>query len=485
MPYDNLQPPAVWAHFAALNAIPRVSQNEERARKYVIAQAERAGLTWRGDEAGNVVVSVPAVSGIGPDTPAVCIQAHIDMVPATALGVVHDWAKDPIVARIDGGKVYATGTTLGADNGIGAAMALALMTDETLAHGPLELLFTVEEEIGLRGASALDGSLVSARALINLDSEEIEKLTIGCTGGATLQIGIPTGRSLPRGGHIAYTLAVDGALGGHSGLEIGKPRANAIKLLGDFLARLQADGLAPAIAAIEGGSAANAIPKSASAVIVIDKAHEGRLHAHAASFDTDALGKWRADEPGVTLTLTETDNGSEVLDPSVARKLIALIGELPHGVLQWSEMYDGKPETSANTAQITTTTSSVKVIVSVRSFLAKSLRNVRETIREKADIAGGTTQLVSQYPGWEPKSSSPLLTATVDAYTATYGHAPEIEVVHAGLECGAIISKLPGLDAVSFGPEIQGAHTPDECVTIDTVESTWRMLGTLLEKLAR
>ena len=479
MKISHLEPLAVWRHFEALCACPRVSGREGRARQYVVDQARAAGARTAVDGFGNVVVSAQGVSAAEP----VAIQAHLDMVPGAREGVMHDWASAPIVPILDGAVVRAQGTTLGADNGIGVALALASITDGPKRQLPLQLIFTVEEEIGLRGASRLDPALIRARQMINLDSEEVDKLTVGCAGGSTIRLTVPLTLEAVSVGWTAFALSAAGGKGGHTGLEIHRPRVNAIKQLAGAIAALRAQGIRLRIAAFSGGTAPNAIPGSAAATIVVASSDASAVSEAWSAEAAAARARWTSDEPDFGLALQQSAVPSLALSEEAGADLLALVAELPHGVQRMSDVHAGKVETSANVAQFVFDKSAASVIASARSFLPDALTSASARIRDVGAAHGASSETVAAYPGWPPQEGSKLVAQTADAFRSVYHSEPEIEVVHAGLECGAIISRIPDLDAVSFGPDIRGAHTPDEQVTIATVRSTWAVLNALLDRL--
>jgi len=474
-----LEPRAVWRHFAALCTHPRLSGHEGRVRQYVMDQARVAGARSAVDGYGNVVVTIPGEPGM----PALALQSHLDMVPALSEGITHNWATDPIRPLEMGDVVRAQGTTLGADNGIGVAMALALLTDGKRRRIPLELLFTVEEEIGLHGASNLEPQSITARSLINLDSEGIDTLTIGCTGGATWRLNLPLNLETPPDGAAAILIEIVGGQGGHSGIEIHKPRMNALKVLGEAIEHLRDSGLSLRIASLTGGSAPNAIPGSAAATLVVAERDFGLAGELWAALADGLTARLRKDESGAALKFSQTVLPSRVAEEQTTSRLLALIAALPHGVQRMSHAYSGKVETSANLAMAGTISGGISLTVSVRSFLDDALESLQASIRETASRNGAAAERVSSYPGWTPRENSPLLGQTIRAFRQVYNRDPSIEVVHAGLECGAILERIPGLDAVSFGPDIHGAHTPDESVNISTVRTTWQMLNLLLDGL--
>lgn len=480
-PYRGLEPARLWAHFAALNAIPRPSGHEDRARDYVVEVAEAAGVPAQVDECGNTVVRVPASDG--GRGPVVAVQAHLDMVCDAEPNRPHDCEADPIRARRDGDRISASGTTLGADNGIGVAAALSLIAAPDVRHGPLELIFTVDEESGRWSALELDMSSLAAEMLINLDSEDSEAVTVGSAGGGDVELTLPVGRECPWPGSDGVVLRLSGLGGGHSGLQIDEPRANGIKLLVEALERLRSAGLDYRLASIDGGSATNAIPRGAVAVLEIP-AGELALARRLVGEGLDELRtSWAATEHGMRLELGAAQAPASLLVEDAATRLLDLLRRLPHGVLARSERFPDTVETSANLAVVETGPAVVRVLTSVRSFSDAGLRAVQAGIGELADDIGASREVTDGYPLWEPLAQSRLVDAAVAAYRRTYGREPRINVLHAGLECGAFVRRRPGLEAVSFGPRIGDAHTPKEHVYASTVESTWQLLVGLLGDL--
>ena len=481
-PYAGLQPEEVWKHFLALNRIPRPSGQEAAACAYVREVAAAAGAAAESDAAGNVVVRVPATPG-REQAPLVAVQSHLDMVCEKRPDVAHDFAVDPIRPRVEGDRVYATGTTLGADNGIGAAMALALLTTPGLEHGPLELVFTVEEETGLTGAMGLEPGFVHARKLINLDSEDPREITIGCAGGSGFTLRFPVSREPAPEGWDARELTIEGLRGGHSGVQIHEPLANAIKLLVEILRRVDDAGIPFRLATVTGGNAHNAIPRDACAVLALP---DQQVDAFAAVMDqaqADLRQRWLADEPGLKISVLPLPAVEPVSTAEQTTALLKLLEELPHGVLRMSETFAGKVETSSNLAMARTEADHVSIATSSRSFVAEALEQVQEQIRATAERAGAEAELREGYPAWQPDPHSSLLRVTEQAFREVNGHPAEVQVIHAGLECGVIAANLPGMEAVSFGPLIRGAHTPEEYVSIPSVETSWRLLLAVLRSV--
>jgi len=482
--YDGLEPAPVWRAFALLNSIPRPSGSEARVREAIFALARERGLETRTDERGNAVVAVPA-RGASSGAPTVALQAHLDMVCQKTPETVFDFETDAIVPRREGDKIFASGTTLGADNGIGVAFLIALLEEAADVHPPLELLFTVEEESGLHGAAMLDPSLVSARRLINLDSEEDNEITIGCAGGAGVLIFLPIGRELFRPAEIFLRLAVRGLAGGHSGIQIGDPLGNSLKIAGEVLDALLAAVPDLRLVSLDGGTAHNAIPRDATALFAIPTGEKMALETAFARVRAELETKWRPGEPNFSLALEASEEKAVALSAEATRTVLRLVRELPHGVEKMSARWEGKVQTSSNLAEMRTREGEVEIGVSNRSFVANDIQAMQELCARLGREAGGRVEERDGYPGWEPRADSPLRDHTAAAFANVFGHLPNIEVVHAGLECGLLSEKLPGLDAVSFGPTIRGAHTPQEWVSIGSVERNWRVLRELLADLAR
>jgi dipeptidase D len=428
------------------------------------------------------VVTVEA-AGAPADAPIIVLQSHLDMVCQQRPGTNHDFAVDAIVPRLEGDKLLATGTTLGADNGLGVSVALALLTTPGLTHGPLELLFTVEEETGLFGAQFLDAGLVKGRLLINLDSEDPGEITIGCAGGAGTTLHLPLAREEPPGGFSSSLIEVSGLQGGHSGIQIAEPLGNALKLLSHIL-----DGLPAAAGArlvsVEGGTAHNAVPREARALIAYEAGRIGVLEEKIAEVAAALQEKWRRDEPDLAISCVPAASHS-MLDASSTEKALGLLRELPHGVWKMSERYPGKVETSANLAEVTTRPEELALHVSSRSFLARELAAAQQRVQELGQRYGAAIEVRDGYPGWEPRADSPLQKVAAAVFTRVDGKAPKVEVVHAGLECGILCEKLPGLDAISFGPLIRGPHTPEEWASVSSAAHTFEILTQLLAQLAR
>lgn len=479
---SELEPQALWRHFDQILSIPRGSKNEEAIRRHVLGLADRAGLAARVDSVGNVVVWKPATKGKEAVAPTI-LQAHLDMVNEKNSDVTHDFSTDPIVPRREGEYLKASGTTLGSDNGIGVAAMLAVMEAQNLVHGPLELLFTIDEETGLTGASSLDASSLAGRRLLNLDSEEEGTITVGCAGGAGNNLRLPLAGEAPMPAATAWSVVVAGLKGGHSGVDIHLQRANAIKVLARAL--VAASGAAPfRLAGLQGGDKHNAIPREASALVVLAAgAREAFEKAFAA--EMAAIGaEFRPADPGLRFELSEVAVPVRVWTEAAGRRALALLTALPHGVLAMSYDIPGLVETSTNLAVVREEEGQMFVHMSNRSSVGSALRAVQARMRALAELAGATVETLDGYPGWKPDLTSPILAAVKTAHERVMGREAHVGAIHAGLECGIIGEKIPGMDMVSIGPQIEFPHSPDERVHVASVGRFYTLLTELLSDLA-
>lgn len=480
----ELEPRALWSHFDRLLAIPRASGNEDGARRYVLDVAARAGCEASRDEAGNVVVRKPA-SGGAAGARTVILQSHLDMVPEKRPDVTHDFARDPIAPRREGDHLYATGTTLGADNGIGVATMLAVLEATDVTHPPLELLFTVDEERGLKGAARLDPALLTGRTLLNLDSEEDGFLYVGCAGGGDSVLSLPAVTEPVPPGHVALRIVARGFRGGHSGMDIVLQRANAILALARVLrAAGAAAGGAWRLGELTGGGARNAIPRDAAATVTVAS---GRQDAFARGLE-DEYAKVRAEyrgvDPDAAITAEPVSMPPAVWSEAAGATLLRLLLALPNGVLAMSFDLPGLVETSSNVAVVRGADGGVEVVTSQRSSVASALAATRDRVRAVAELAGAAVAQPPAYPGWRPDMASPLLAMMRQLHREVLGAAPEVRAVHAGLECGVIGEKVPGADMISFGPQIESPHSPDERVHIPSVARFYGLLTAALGRLA-
>jgi dipeptidase D len=477
---EGLKPPLVWKYFAEIARIPRCSKHEEKMTKYVLETAKRLGLEAKADRLGNVVARKPASPG-KERVPMVCLQGHLDMVCEKNKDKVHDFAKDPIELVRKGDVMMANGTTLGADNGVAVATNLAIMEDKTLVHGPLEFLFTVDEETGLTGASGLEGDSLKSRILLNLDSEEEGELYVGCSGGRDTVGTWKVAYDPAPAQATAALVAVTGLKGGHSGMEIHQGRGNAIKTLSRALCLL--DGLGARLASIQGGSKRNAIPREADATVWIPAKRWDEAVEAVGAFNAAARAEVATVDPDLEVSLAALKGArrGRVIKKVQQKKLLQAIAALPHGVIKMSADIPGLVETSTNVAVIETSRKGISLATSQRSSIASEIDEICDTVRAVFELSGATVEQGDGYPGWKPNLDSPILKLAKRTYKELYGKEPEVKAIHAGLECGIVGERVPGMDMLSFGPTLQGVHSPDEKIFIDTVEKFWDYLMAILK----
>ncbi|MBK9965265.1 MAG: aminoacyl-histidine dipeptidase [Holophagales bacterium] len=477
---SGLEPQLLWDHFAALAAIPRGSKNEAAATAHVVAVAARLGLPAKVDSVGNVLISKPGTKGL-ETKPPVLLQGHLDMVCEKNSGTVHDFTKDPIRLVVAGDEVKADGTTLGADNGIGCAAALALLESKDLAHPPLECLFTIDEETGLTGANALTSDFLTATRMLNLDTEEEGAIYVGCAGGLDTMAATKVTRVAPAAGAAAYRISVTGLRGGHSGCDIHEGRVNALKVLARAVSAAEALGFAPAT--LDGGSKRNAIAREGFASGWADPARQAELEAALGKLEADVRSEaGRFDNP-VTIGIARVDSSLDPLSAADAKRLVSFLHAAPHGVLGWSPDIPGLVQTSTNLAIVETKEGEVSFATSQRSSVDSAKKDAGRQMATSMDLAGLDVKQGDGYPGWKPNVSSPILGVAKGVHKDVFGHEPEVKAIHAGLECGIIGEKFPNMDTISFGPTIRNAHSPDECVSIPSVQNFWTYLTALLPKM--
>jgi dipeptidase D len=478
---DGLRPEPLWRYFAELSGIPRGSKHEGKASAWVAGVAKRLGLEALTDSYGNVVVRKRSSKG-RERTPGIVIQSHLDMVCEKNAATVHDFERDPIVLRRQGGFITADGTTLGADDGIGVAAGLALMENSSIKHGPLEFLFTVDEETGLTGAHNLRNNFLRARILINLDSEEEGVLCVGCAGGMDSRGETPVAFEPLPARHRLFLLKVTGLRGGHSGLDIHRGRANAIKLMNRALEALASCGTR--LSSIDGGNKRNAIPREAEAVIaVLEKSLD------AASRTVRELAKiynheYAATDPGIKLTIEKLrSKKSPVLKRASADAIRDLLYVLPNGVISMNADIPGLVQTSTNLARVSTTKNAVVIETSQRSSVESEKTDIVATVRAAFDLVGASVSHGDGYAGWQPNLASSILKTARAVYRKRFKKEAVVKAIHAGLECGIIGDKYPGMDMLSIGPTLEMVHSPDERVPIDSVERVWDFLVAVIEEV--
>jgi dipeptidase D len=479
---EGLKPERVWKYFAEISRIPRCSKKEAAVAKYVLDVARSLGLQAKTDKCGNVVVRKPASAG-GRHVRPVALQGHLDMVCEKNKDTVHDFAKDPIELVRKDNLLMANGTTLGADNGIAVATNLAIMEDRSIEHGPLEFLFTVDEETGLTGAGNLAADFLESRVLLNLDSEEEGELFVGCAGGkdtlGTWKVHFDKAPDTL----MAVQLKVSGLKGGHSGLEIDKGRGNAIKITNRALLALSA--IDARLSAVEGGNKHNAIPRECEAVLLVPSQKLEQAENVVNTLYATIKAELAAVDPDLLISLTAVNSRKKfkAMRRGEQRKILQTISALPHGVIKMSAEIPGLVETSTNLAVIKTMKDSVRIVTSQRSSVASELAETADTVTSIFGLGGALAEGGDAYPGWKPNMDSPILQIAKSAYRSLYGKDPEVKAIHAGLECGIIGERIPGMDMVSFGPTLQGVHSPDEKIYIDTVEKFWNFLLEILKRV--
>ncbi len=484
MKVKDLKPELIWQCFDEVTKVPRPSCHEEQIRNFLIEFAKKHNVSVKTDECGNVLMHKDATPGF-ENAPTVILQAHMDMVAEKNGGVEHDFLKDPIDTYIDGDWVKARGTTLGADNGIGIAAAMAVMIDPTLKHGPVEALFTVNEEIGLEGAQNLGDDMLGGNILLNLDSEDDGEIFVGCAGGIDTTAWFEYKRSLAPD-HFSYMkISVSGLLGGHSGGDIHLGRANANKLVARFLwACSQKWNLE--LVEFDGGNLRNAIPREAHAVFGIETKLADEIKEALCAYAKEIEKEYAGIEPSVNITIEETDKPEYCIDQATSIALARALYCAPHGVISMSHDIEGLVETSTNLAAVKMESDNrIKVTTSQRSSVESRKYDIAGQVEAVFQLAGAKVEHSDGYPGWAPNMNSPIMKIAADAYEELFGVKPAIKAIHAGLECGLFLAKYPHLDMVSFGPTMTGVHSPDEQLLIPTVEKFWRHLCLTLEKVAK
>ncbi len=471
---SGLKPALLWNHFEEMCNIPHPSRCETAIAEYVVSFAKKNNLEYAVDDFGNVIVKKPATKG-KENLKKVVMQGHLDMVPEKNSDVNHDFEKDPIKCRIDGDWVRATGTTLGADNGIGGAAALAVLESNDVEHGPIEVLFTLDEETGLNGAQALKSGFSSADILVNLDSEEDGAVYIGCSGGKNTYAKFPYKPESIKPGSEIIKINITGLMGGHSGLDIISGRGNAVKILARLLWQLKKT-VNFQLVYFAGGSKHNAIPRESFAIIAVDKNN----YDTSVKFLND-LGKViafeiKSVEKNLKIEAVKGDAQAAAMDSAVAVNILNAVYGVPHGVIKMSADIEGLVETSTNMGVAITEKDYVQLITSQRSSVQSERDDLSDVVALVFTMANAEVSSGDGYPGWAPDINSPILKVMKNVFKSLYGKEPEVKAIHAGLECGIIKERYPDMDMISFGPTIMGAHSPDERVQISTVEKFWNLL---------
>lgn len=480
MQINELEPKVLWKHFYNLTQIPRPSHHEEKARQYVTEFAEKHGLEHVTDNTGNVIIRKPASVG-NENKPTVTLQSHLDIVPQKNSGISHNFETDPLNVFIDDEWVTAKDTTLGADNGIGAAASLAVLESEELVHGPVEALFTINEEAGMEGAFGLKPDTLEGSIMLNLDSEDEGELFVGCAGGinvtGTLQM---IAEDVPDG-YTTLDVSVKGLKGGHSGLDINMERGNANKVLFRLLKHLVAT-FGVRMVSVNGGSLRNAIPREAFATVLVPKENEKATLEYTTEFETALKAEYSTTEPHLQVQMNKAANeAGYVMHTMVQDDLIHAVTACPVGVHHMSADMPGTVETSNNLAIVKSDEEKIDILNLTRSFSDSRKNALVSEIESVLLLAGCKIKTDGNYPGWKPNPSSGILKTMKSLYEENWGKTPEVKAIHAGLECGIIGSKYPDMDMISFGPTIRFPHSPDEKVNIKTVNEFWKWLVLTLE----
>ena len=484
MKITDLEPKLVWECFDEITRVPRPTHHLEKMREFLLAWAKRHGIEVHTDSVGNVMMRKPATPG-HENAPTVILQGHQDMVAEKRPNVEHDFLKDPIITVVDGEWVRAEGTTLGADNGMGCASAMAVLLDDSLIHGPIECLFTVDEEQGLSGANGLQAGFVTGDVLLNLDSEEMGQLVIGCAGSKVAVASIPYYMEDAAAGQIFHRVAFRNLKGGHSGMEIHLGRANANQQLCRFLWEAdQRFGIS--IAEIDGGNLANAIPRDSHAVIGVPAEHEEAFHKYAEEFNATVHAEFHVPEgKDFIFEVKEENNRDKVIDAISGRKLVAAAFACPNGVQGMSASIPGLVETSCNLASIKMVSPDrIEVTVHQRSSVDSRCDEIGDRIKALFTMIGADVAFGDSSVGWAPNPDSKLLKVAEESFEDLFHSKPKVEALHAGLECGLFLQKMPNLDMISFGPTLKDIHSPNEKANIASVGEFWKLLTDILKRLA-
>lgn len=478
---QNLKPQALWKHFYSLTQIPRPSGKEQASVEFIKKFAHDLKLETIVDKVGNVIVRKPATPGM-ENRKGIIFQGHLDMVPQKNSDKQHDFEKDPIDAYIDGEWVKARGTTLGADNGIGVAAALAILESKDLVHGPVEALFTIDEETGMTGAFGLEPGILKGDILMNLDSEDEGELYVGCAGGLDANVKYTYKPTPVPAGMAAYKISITGLKGGHSGLDIILGRGNSIKLLFRFMYVIE-KSLGARIASVDGGSLRNAIPREAIAVIVVPSAKVNEFEKAVSTYLNIYKSEFSMTEPSLSFVAEKTVLPTTLIDEKTQFNLIRAAFGCPNGVVRMSDSVPGLVETSNNLARVVSDSNYVYAQCLLRSSVDSAKDALADKVASVFELSGAEVVFSGGYPGWKPNPSSPILTVMKDVYQKKYGKVPDVKAIHAGLECGLLGGVYPNWDMISFGPTIRFPHSPDEKVNIETVNKFWDYLVEVLKNI--
>lgn len=484
MKITDLKPALIWQCFDEITKVPRPTHHLDKMREFLVDWANRHNIEVHTDEVGNVMMRKPATPG-HEGAPVVILQGHQDMVAEKRPDVEHDFMTDPIKTVVDGGWVRAEGTTLGADNGMGCAAAMAVLLDKELVHGPIECLFTVDEEQGLIGANGLEAGFVTGDILLNLDSEEMGQLVIGCAGGKVTLATLPYKCASAPEGYVYHTVRLRNLKGGHSGMEIALGRANANQQLGRFLWEVN-EKFGLQLAEIDGGNLANAIPRDAHAVFGVPADKDEKFHEYAEEFNKMIYAEFRGVESDdFLIDVSHCDAPECVIENDTAVKLISAIFSCPNGVQGMSAAIPGLVETSCNLTSVKMQPGN-KILVTVhqRSSVDSRRDEIADRVKALFQMIGADVVFDDAYVGWAPNPESKVLKVAEESYEDLFHSKPKVEALHAGLECGLFLEKMPNLDMVSFGPTLKDIHSPNEKANIESVADFWKLLTDILRRLA-
>lgn len=480
--FKGLKPERLWYYFGEICKIPRPSRKEEQIAAWILEKGQEFGLQVIKDPTGNVLVRKQASLGM-ENRPVIILQSHLDMVCEKNSTTIHNFDSDPIIPRIEGEWVKATDTTLGADDGIGVAAMLAFMEPGNLVHGPLEFLFTIDEETGLSGAEGLQPGFLNGRILLNLDSEDDGELFIGCAGGKDTSIVLPYSKEPLPGGFKSFRIEVSGLKGGHSGDDINKGLGNANKILNRLLWETSS-AFSLRISFFDGGNLRNAIAREAFALVSVPEAKAEAFEQYIIDFESLVKFELKTTEPDLKIAYISTEVAGFCISNISQEKLLNTLYACPHGVITMSADIPGFVETSTNLASVKTKEDHFLIGTSQRSSMESARDDVANMVASVFRLAGATVTHGQGYPGWTPNPGSPILQLTRETYTTLFGIEPKVLVIHAGLECGLIGKKFPGMDMISYGPTIKGAHSPDERLSISTVGKFWDLTVDLLKNIS-
>lgn len=478
---NNLEPKNVWQYFEQITQVPRPSKKEEKIIAFLLNFAKEHNLEAKKDHIGNILIKKPASKGM-ENLKSVLLQSHMDMVCEANRDKKIDFDNDPITPVIDGEWVKADGTTLGADDGIGVAAQMAILTDNTLTHGPIECLFTVDEETGLTGAFEIKEGFFDSKILLNLDSEDEGEIFIGCAGGIDAVATFECKKEPVPTNHSAFKITVNGLKGGHSGDEIHKGFGNSNKMANRFLFQFT-ESYDIRLANFDGGNKRNAIPREAEMIFTIENDNIDKLKKDFEVLKNNIIKEIEITEPNINISIESVSNPETVIDKQTQKNLTFALYACPHGVHAWSPAIPGFVETSTNLASVKFDNNKIVVVTSQRSSVESGKKDINLMVRSVFELAGASVESGDGYPGWAPNPKSEILTIAEKSYEKLFGKKPVVRAIHAGLECGLFLEKYPDLDMISFGPTLRGVHSPDEKIEIKTVKMWYDHLLDVLKNI--